>query len=107
MIIIEQKDINEETKAQIKAALKSGAVGVDFEKADGSVREMICTTDVEHLFTEEFDPEAEKKAPRKVNEDVQVVFDLNAQEWRSFRWDRVKKVYIQDQTPTKDDSENE
>jgi hypothetical protein len=34
----------------------------------------------------------ESKNSKKPNSDVCVVWDTNQQAWRSFRWDRVKRI---------------
>jgi len=64
-------------------------VTVDFEKATGEFRSMKCTlrADLGAKYTV-----TESKNPRKPNPDVCVVWDTNQQAWRSFRWDRVKRI---------------
>lgn len=61
-------------------------VRVKFTKADGTVREMVCTTSPFQI--------PEDKQPKGTRdtftEDVQRVFDVEKQEWRSFRWDSVE-----------------
>ena len=41
-----------------------------------------------YAMAEKMEPKKEKKT----NEDVCPVFDLDAQGWRSFRWDSIKSV---------------
>lgn len=67
-------------------ALRQGEVFVTFLKKDGTEREMRCTLKTEDV------KQYEKKTERTktVNEDVCAVFDLDKQEWRSFRYDSVK-----------------
>ena len=64
-------------------------ITVDFEKATGEFRSMKCTlrADLGAKYTV-----TESKNPRKSNPDVCVVWDTNQQAWRSFRWDRVKRI---------------
>lgn len=70
----------------LKGLLLECNVDVTFEKKDGTLREMMCTLkDV---------PSYEKKTDtvRKENTDVMSVFDVNKQEWRSFRLDSIKEI---------------
>ena len=83
----------------VRSLLQKGAVTVAFIKADGSEREMLCTLDHTQI------PEApvkpipvdgivrESRKPRKEPDPHSIrVFDLDKQEWRSFRFDRLRKV---------------
>lgn len=86
--MIEDKD-----KELIKIHLndKNFKVVVEFLKADDTLRVMNCTTAGEII--ERYLPERnEQPMARKKNEDVQIVFDIDKKEWRSFRWDRVTAV---------------
>lgn len=67
--------------------MREGVVTVIFEKTDGTERVMKCT------LKEELIPEDKRpKGKREQNTDrVQPVFDVEVGEWRSFRWDSVKK----------------
>jgi hypothetical protein len=56
-----------------------GRARVVFMKKDGSVREMICTTNLA-LVPADLHP----KGSGKFNINVQRVFDLELNEWRSF-----------------------
>lgn len=64
----------------LRELLGSTAVNVKFEKRDGSLREMRCTT-CEFLIPEEKMP---KNTYLTVNSDQVRVFDLDLKEWRSF-----------------------
>jgi len=74
----------------LKEALKTNICQVKFTKANGDVRDMRCTLSGEWI-PEEARPKplAEGAEPRKVNEEVQPVYDLDAQGWRAFRWDSI------------------
>jgi hypothetical protein len=65
-----------------------GEVKVTFEKKDGTTREMRCT------LKEGVVPVYEKttESTRKKNDEVMAVFDLDKNEWRSFRIDSVKEI---------------
>lgn len=70
--------------------LKYGPVTVTFKKKDGTLREMNCT------LKSELAKDYEKKTERTktVNEDTCPVFDLDKQEWRSFRYDAIRSVTL-------------
>ena len=84
----------------IKSLLQKSEITVTFVKADGTDREMLCT------LNWDFIPSAaitlvlpvdgivkESKKPRKDPDPHSLrVFDMEKQEWRSFRFDRLKKI---------------
>jgi hypothetical protein len=88
----------------VRSLLQQQPITVTFVKADGTVRDMQCTlnydfipTDklpkgdvpVEHLLTE-------NKKPRKEPDPHSLrVFDVDKQEWRSFRFERLQKITAQ------------
>ena len=82
--------LTEELKESVRASLHSQQVQIAFVKTDGTLREMRATLDLDNLISEEYHPKNEKE--RKKNPDVQVVFDLDKNEWRSFRWDKLVSV---------------
>ena len=69
----------------LKKFLADGQVVVTFNKKDGTERTMRCTTN-EAVIPRDMLP---KGTGRAVNGDVQVVFDLDLNQWRSFRLDSV------------------
>jgi len=78
-------------KRWLKSHLKLGEVSLTFTKKDGTDRVMKCTTNPTYIMFK--DPSIlESKKERKVNEDVMPVFDLEANSWKSFRWDSIKQV---------------
>lgn len=79
---------HEELKSKVLEALHSGEVLIEFEKADGSIRKLRGTLDLDNLISEEYHPKNEVE--RKKSPDVQNVFDLDKKEWRSFRWDKLR-----------------
>ena len=74
----------------VRGILQEGEVIIDFVKADGEFRSMKCTLS-ESLGAKYTEKNATKNT-RKPNPDTCVVWDLNREAWRSFRWDRMKKV---------------
>jgi len=85
-------------------------ITVTFVKADGTVRDMRCTLDGDRIPPQPLRAEkpaketpvdglrqhgflGENKEVTKPEEShTQKVFDLDASAWRSFRYDRLKKV---------------
>ena len=76
-------------KAQLTEALANGPATVTFTKKDGSERVMKCTTN------EALTPAISGTSTRAVNPNVLPVYDIEAQDWRSFRWDSVKSVEVE------------
>ena len=75
--------------------LREREVTVTFIKADGSLREMVCTLNGDLLpavVKEEKPIVTEERKPRKVSEDAARVFCTEEKVWRSFRWDRIKSI---------------
>lgn len=79
---------NEEGRDWLKGLLHDGEVTVKFIKADGSDRLMRCTLQESVL------PKVDKTVTktRKVSDETLSVWDLDANGWRSFRWDSIKEV---------------
>ena len=73
----------------VRTLLQTTSITVDFEKANGEFRSMKCTLreDLGAKYTVK-----ENAAPKKPNPDVCVVWDVNQAAWRSFRWDRLKRI---------------
>jgi hypothetical protein len=89
----------------VRGLLNVSEITVTFVKADGTLRDMRCTLDSERIPPQP--PRAakpvreapvdgivrESKEVTKPEEShTQKVFDLDAGAWRSFRYDRLKKV---------------
>jgi hypothetical protein len=81
--------INDLLQTQLKESLKKGVCQVTFTKVSGEERVMLCTLneDLTPPATKE-DPLSQKKV-RAVNPEVQVVYDVEKDGWRSFRWDSL------------------
>lgn len=71
----------------LKNLLHETVVEVTFTKKDGTERVMRCTLDEDVV-----PPTGDKQRTVKRSESAQPVFDIRAQEWRSFRWDSVKSI---------------
>jgi len=81
-------------KYALREDLKNGVVTVVFEKKDGTERTMRATTLSDNFVPQvlsEYDGQVAKPA-RQLNDDVQAVWDIDANGWRSFRYDSVKTL---------------
>ena len=79
------------SKSELKENLAKCVANVKFNKADGSVREMLCTLMSDYLPTVEPLDESQK-VPRKDNDDVLAVWDMDKKAWRSFRLDSIINI---------------
>lgn len=91
---VEEQD---QFRRAVREVLHLTTVLVEFEKADGSTRVMTCTLSDAHGAKYTKTPIVENAAadaakPKKVNTDVCPVWDIHAGAWRSFRWDRLKRI---------------
>jgi hypothetical protein len=78
-------------KDWLKSMLNDGVATITFIKSDGTERVMKCTLDRKMV------PEPKvvhESRLRSISPDVLPVYDIEAQGWRSFRWDSVTKVDI-------------
>jgi hypothetical protein len=74
----------------VHSVLKTASrVEVVFEKADGSERIMNCTLSEEYLEDWCMDEPSTNKSKTK-STDAITVFDTDIDEWRSFRFDKIK-----------------
>lgn len=81
---------DKEFKKWLIGMLQIGEVTISFTKKDGTERDLICTLK-ESEIPKEKTPKNSEKAK---NDNVLPVFDVEKKEWRSFRWDSVKKVHV-------------
>lgn len=100
-----------EIRAWVKGLLITSEITVDFVKADGTERSMRCTLDASRIpqsvvpvtsvaspssSTANIDGLSESRKLRKTPDPHSVrVFDTEKGEWRSFRFDRLKKITAQ------------
>jgi hypothetical protein len=93
------KDLNDvQFEQYVIDLLGTNEVTVDFVKKDGSERNMRCTLNIE-LIPEDKRPTVKTivEAPETRPEAVRV-FDLDKQDWRSFRWDSLKGLMVGDKS---------
>jgi len=76
------------SKIYVERELRTGPCVVVFEKLNGDLRPMTCTLDSRYI-TE--DPEDNYRSTQKSakSNDVVAVFDMENEQWRSFRLDSV------------------
>ena len=72
----------------LKGVLKNETATLTFQKKDGTMRVMKCSLREEHM------PSYEKKTERvrATNDETLSVVDLEKNEWRSFRYDSIRKI---------------
>lgn len=79
-----------EWREDVKRNLKSKVAQVIFKKANGETRTMQCTLKESVLPADAMTyGRVGNNLPRKENPDVLSVWDVELNDWRSFRWDRV------------------
>ena len=76
-------------KDTIKSALHEKVCKVTFTKINGDERIMYCTLN-ESMIPQSSEYIAPISSVKKENLDVQAVYDVKSDGWRSFRWDSVK-----------------
>ena len=69
--------------------LQNERVNICFNKADGTERWLHCSLHPELIPAEKL--QKEEASTRKRSEEAQVVWDIEKQDWRSFRWDSIKE----------------
>lgn len=87
---------SDEFKLKLKEVLHGeNPVSVKFTKKDGSDRTMLCTLNEQKIPFDKLpkvkEPTEETPTVASVVEAVRV-FDVEKQEWRSFRFDSIKSV---------------
>jgi len=95
--------VKEQIREWVRGLLQNSEVTVTFTKADGTDRDMLCTLDHSRIPVKPVAPTTstspvdgivrESRKPKKEPDPHSIrVFDLEKQEWRSFRFERLKKV---------------
>ena len=84
-----------ERENELLSMLRSSDEGiwVNFEKKDGSEREMLCTLSG-GLIPVDKQPKTSSEASTSTIGSALPVFDINKGEWRSFRWDSINSVTV-------------
>ena len=95
--------VKEQIRSWVRGLLTNSEISVTFTKADGTDRDMLCTLDHSRIPVSVAKPVSttapvdgivrESKKSRKEPDPHSIrVYDLEKQEWRSFRFERLKKV---------------
>jgi len=74
-------------KEELEQNLKNGIFVVTFKKLDGDERRMTCTKRTDLIPKDKL-----PKTESKTHEKTVTVWDTNALDWRSFRYDRIITV---------------
>lgn len=82
--------MDNEVLEHLEIALTQGVVKIKFEKKDGSLREMNATLNPKLII--EYEKKTDKT--RTVNPEIMSVFDVDLNEWRSFRKNSLKEINI-------------
>jgi hypothetical protein len=87
----EKTNLSKKTRDNLIGIMKDEVVELTFIKKDGTERVMYCTLKEDLLPVTEVKEETKE---RKVNEDVLAVYDVDAEGWRSFRWDSLTQIKL-------------
>jgi hypothetical protein len=77
------------TKEELKTLLTDNVLSILFKKADGTQRAMLCTLNADHLPVVEKKEGDEVKKTKTPSETNVVVWDIEKNAWRSFRFDSI------------------
>ena len=69
----------------LKKELSEGALFVTFKKKDGTIREMVGTTNI-NIIPGEFHPKSITDVKAEKPKDLVIIFDLTKNGWRSFNF---------------------
>lgn len=96
MLMLDVVDIDLRNKVHEYLMNSDYVVMVEFKKLDGTTRIMNCTlaSNIIERYSVPKEPDVEPRKPRKVNDAVQCVFDIDKKEWRSFRWDSIVEIGV-------------
>ena len=83
----------------VRSLLQKQAITITFVKADGTDRAMLCTLNWDQIPSNKHPGQSsidglvrESRERKQSDEHSLRVFDLEKGEWRSFRFDRLKKI---------------
>ena len=78
----------------LKSVLRDSIATVVFVKSDGTERTMKCTLDSKIVPQKVYETKRINEQIRAVSDEVLPVYDVEAEGWRSFRWDSIKSVTV-------------
>lgn len=77
-----------EGREWLRTLLSDQDLTISFIKKDGTVRDMVCTLAPDKIPAEQ----APKNSGKAKSDESIAVFDVEKQEWRSFRWDSLTQI---------------
>ena len=77
----------QKSKLTVREFLRNNVMTITFKKIDGSERVIVCTLNPSLLPPRNLDAKT-----RKQNPDIIAVYDLEEEDWRSFRFDNLLDV---------------
>jgi len=77
-----------EGREWLHGLLKLQEATISFTKKDGTKRKMLCTLAESKIPSEKLP----KNSGKSKSDDALAVFDVEKNDWRSFRWDSVTKI---------------
>lgn len=86
----------------MRSLMQKQPITVTFVKADGSLRDMLCTLNQDLIPNESLPKgaqsidglDSQEPVTPPMEPETMRVFDVEKQQWRSFRFDRVKKITV-------------
>ena len=91
-------DKRDNIKSKIKDIIADSKVTIRFIKANGEERILTGTNSPSLVPETSWD---DPSGARKPNEAVQVIYDLENDGWRSFKWDNLIEISYPDKTDVK------
>lgn len=79
------------SRREMMDELQNGICEVEFTKVNGETRVMKCTLDPSIIPVATKDDPLTQKKVRAINEEVLPVWDVNKEQWRSFRVENVTR----------------
>lgn len=79
-----------EGRKWLREMLQSQKIEVFFTKKDGTERKMLCTLEENKIPKEKLP----KNSGKSQSDEALAVFDVEKNDWRSFRWDSVTKIQL-------------
>ena len=76
-------------KDEVLAKLKAGNVAIEFVKVSGQMRRMDATLNEDRIV---YTPSDSDNARKSTNSSNVAVWDIEANGWRSFRWENLRLV---------------
>lgn len=86
---MEKFETQVDNRELLKELLHRNVMTIHFKKKDGTLRKMKATLNLSYIPARPVAENTEPKKTRAQNPDVQPIYDMEIQDWRSFRWDSL------------------